>query len=160
MSENPYASPATSSEPAPIGAEFSDPQGLPVTTQGKRFLNMIIDNIVTQVISGAAGFLLGISYAVSQGGRITRSDEATLQMVGFFLGLLIALGYFVVMEGLFQRTVGKFLTGTYVVSADGQRHHSGKSLVDHSPDLFLLRLSASWAVRIPLVGMIRYPRLV
>ena len=61
-------------------------------------------------------------------GNLTKADETNLQILSFVLGLLMALGYFVVMEAMFQRTLGKFLTGTKVVAQDGGRPSFGQIL--------------------------------
>jgi uncharacterized RDD family membrane protein YckC len=47
-------------------------------------------------------------------------------VVGFFLGILVAVGYFVLTEALFQRTLAKFITGTRVVTADGTQPSFGQ----------------------------------
>ena len=53
------------------------------------------------------------------GGAMTPEQEAMLNLVGFLLGLIVVLGYYVIMEAAFQKTIGKMLTGTHVVTADG-----------------------------------------
>jgi len=115
---NPYASPAI---PADL---MTHPRETTPASQGKRFLNFIVDTIVVQIVSQGLGFIVGILYAVikmSGGGSIGQEDIALLQVVGFFVGICSVLGYYVLMESLFQRTVAKFLTGTIVVNNEGLR---------------------------------------
>ena len=125
QSDNPYASPtAPSSMP-----EIPSTKVLSPASQGKRFFNMIVDSIIIQVLSGMAGFVLGIVYvssAVASGREITPDDEATLNIIGMLIGILSAVAYFVITEALFQRTLAKFLTGTRVVRADGGRPSFGQ----------------------------------
>src|SRR5262245_33640262 len=119
--ENPYASPAI---PADLAAEAMIPREIKIASQGKRFLNLIVDNIVIQILSTVVGFMFGIVYAVakvSSGSAIAPHDEQRMQLIGFLLGLIVAVGYFVITESLFQRSLAKFLTGTLVVTADGRR---------------------------------------
>lgn len=127
MSENPYASPATAAEPVPPIA--GSVERFPVATQGKRFLNLILDNIIVQVLSSVAGFVIGLAYGVSKvaaNQAITADDEGQLRILGFIVGLGVALGYYVITEALFQRTLAKFVTGTLVVNANGERPSFGQ----------------------------------
>jgi uncharacterized RDD family membrane protein YckC len=125
---NPYASPALTAEQLSAGA---DRQQGKIASQGKRLLNMIVDNIIIQVLSGGAGFVLGIVFVLTQGsadGTITSEDESVLQLWGFVVGVLVALGYYTLREALFQRTLAKLLTGTIVVTEQGSRPSFGQFL--------------------------------
>ncbi len=127
MTDNPYASPL--SEPQIFPEITSSPKELPIASQGKRFLNLIIDTVIIQVLSGGAGFIVGVAYAASKMASnepITPEDESVLQIVGFFIGLALTLIYFVVMEGVFQRSIAKLLTGTMVVTETGARPSFGQ----------------------------------
>jgi uncharacterized RDD family membrane protein YckC len=126
VSENPYASPLeTNAPPAPLPLRES----MKVASGGKRFANLLIDNIIIQVLSAGAGFLLGMAYVSSKAAAnevLTDDDEATLNIIGFALGIGIAVGYFAITEALFQRTLAKFVTGTIVVSSSGERPSFGQ----------------------------------
>ncbi len=127
MTDNPYASPVATDSSFPEVSWV--PRELQIATQGKRFLNLIIDNIIIQVLSTMAGFVIGILYAVIQiarTGAVAEDDGGQLQLVGFLVGLMVAVGYFVFTEALFQRTLAKFITGTMVVNADGGRPSFGQ----------------------------------
>ena len=122
VTENPYASPSAASETI-LDAELA-PEELQPATQGRRFLNLIVDNIVTQILSMAAGLAFGVIYAASRlaaNEPITADDDAALSIAGWVIGLSVSLLYFIVMESLFQRTIAKFLTGTRVIAANGSR---------------------------------------
>jgi uncharacterized RDD family membrane protein YckC len=118
VTENPYASPA-------IPADFAThPREIKPASQGKRFINFFVDNIVITIFVQIGSILLGMMYAivkVSGGGQITQEDLTILQIIGFFWGIAGTLAYYILMESLFQRTVAKFLTGTIVVDSSGLR---------------------------------------
>ena len=125
--ENPYASPAI---PADLVAEASPAvKEMKIASQGKRFLNLIIDNILMQIASAAIGFIIGIAFALSRmspEGTLAKQDEAQLQIIGYLVGLVVALLYYIVTEALFQRTPAKLLTGTLVVTPEGGRPTVGQ----------------------------------
>ena len=128
QSENPYAAPESIS---PMSEIVQDPHQLRIASQGKRFLNLILDTIVTQVLQGVVGIALGVVYGVSraaQGDPVTSQDEFMFQIVGIFVGFGTLTIYFVFTETLFQRSFAKFLTGTMVVRADGGRPSFGQIL--------------------------------
>jgi uncharacterized RDD family membrane protein YckC len=116
---NPYAAPRMPGEYAIPAADAGKPQ---VASQGKRFLNLIIDNVLMIIVNNGIGFIWGMAFALSRvnpAAPLTPSEVNTLNVVGFLIGMVTALTYFVVMETVFQRTVGKFITGTKVVSETG-----------------------------------------
>ena len=127
MSEtNPYAIPAGVEPPQFPGVATGE---LPIASQGQRFLNMIIDGILVNVTAQVVGFVVGIAYglmAASSGREIAESEMALLQLFGGFLGLFIFVGYYIVCELAFGRTVGKFVTGTRVVNSQGQVATTGQ----------------------------------
>ena len=74
-------------------------------SSGKQFLNLIIDTIAIQVLSAIIGFVFGfafVSYKIATTGEITTDDESTLNVLGPVFGLLAGLGYYVLMEAIFQ----------------------------------------------------------
>ena len=117
MSDNPYSAPS-------LQSTIQTASATEIASQGKRFLNTIIDNLLIQVIAIVAGFALGIVYAlanadVASSGTITQNDESFLRIVGYVIGIGIAMSYYIMMEWVFQRTPAKFLTNTKVVKEDG-----------------------------------------
>ncbi len=95
---------------------LSDIEFNPVlASTGKRFLNYLIDiiifNIITSIVKDVFFYNAGTLYAYNP-------------YVSLFLGLLISYGCFVVLyflsESAFKgRTIGKFITGTKAVNANG-----------------------------------------
>jgi uncharacterized RDD family membrane protein YckC len=59
-----------------------------LASQNQRFLNFIIDNIVTYVLNMAVGFVMGILMVVASGGEPTESAMAGLQLVATLAGLV------------------------------------------------------------------------
>lgn len=127
MNDNPYASPAM---PADVIEEATlAPPVLKIASQGKRFLNLIIDNVLLQVVSLALGFVVGLVYVFTlmpPGGGLTKEQETVLNLVSTLIGLAVALAYFIFCEAVFQRTPAKLLTGTLVVTPEGRRPAFGQ----------------------------------
>lgn len=122
--DNPYAPPAAVE--APVLTAHVTPEPAP---QWKRFVNFLIDNFTTAVISNCAGFIFGVSYALSRPdptAPITPDQEVTLNLIGMAIGLTLALAYYTFTEAVMQRTLGKLVTGTRVVTADGGRPTVGQ----------------------------------
>jgi uncharacterized RDD family membrane protein YckC len=123
--KNPYASPTQT--PFAIEAAVAGP--LPLASQGQRFVNLIIDSIATWILSTCSGVIIGVVYAFSRANPaapIEPSDEAYLNLMGYAVGFSVHIGYYIVMEGLTQRTLAKFVTRTRVVKADGSRPSFGQ----------------------------------
>jgi uncharacterized RDD family membrane protein YckC len=126
VSQNPYASPSIAAD-----SPTDDMKSKTGASQMKRFLNLIIDSVVLQGLGFVAGAALGALMAVSMvadHGSVTKDDEFQLQIVGAIAGLVINLLYYFFMELLFQRTLGKLVTGTMVISNDGGRPSMGQIL--------------------------------
>jgi uncharacterized RDD family membrane protein YckC len=98
--ENPYAPPeADDVEPPASGGDFTVG-----ASQGKRIVNMLIDSVASRVLSAAVA-LFSI-----------RGDSGAIAGI---LALFLMLGYYVFFALAFQATLGKFVTGTRVVSLGG-----------------------------------------
>jgi uncharacterized RDD family membrane protein YckC len=98
-------------------------QGVPnVHVTGRRVVATIIDGILFSILNGAFSSLFGTD---SSGFDITR-----LSTGGSFLLLVIAVLYYVILEGLYGRTLGKMITGIRVVdAATGNPPGIGKALI-------------------------------
>lgn len=117
---NPYASPESLTDPFAIDEPVANT--VHYASQNKRFVNFIVDGILTRIIGGVLGFALGFAYAASviaDGRSFTPQDETFLNIVGTLMGLVVVIVYYVVAEGIFAITPGKFLTGTQVVNESG-----------------------------------------
>jgi uncharacterized RDD family membrane protein YckC len=111
MQQNPYAPPA-----APIeAAEIRQAGEMRLASQGQRFLNMLVDYVGVVAMSGIVGLVIGVAKGFS-GAESSLLDGAGRHV----FGLLTMIGYYVLLEGLTGRTLGKLATGTKVVSVDGK----------------------------------------
>ncbi|MBW3600751.1 MAG: hypothetical protein KY475_26235 [Planctomycetes bacterium] len=78
-SQNPYAPPTSAAAMPAVVEAVAETRP---ATQGKRFVNLIIDGLITNVLSTAVGFVLGVAYGVSkasQGEPSTTEDEQFLK---------------------------------------------------------------------------------
>lgn len=132
---NPYASPVPTYEVPPAMAVSGQ---LNIASQNRRFLNLILDNIILWVVGNGVGLVLGFAYGMSLGGRpATPDDMFTLQVASMFVGIVVTLIYFIAFETAFQRSPAKFITSTMVVREDGGRPSfgqiAGRSLARYIP---------------------------
>ena len=92
-------------------------------TQGQRFLNFLIDNVVIRIalayVTGVAvGYLLTLLspefyYSLSY-------NKSRLYLISVFIVLIDYILYYSLFEGIFKgRTVGKFITGTKAINENG-----------------------------------------
>ena len=116
---NPYAAPAVDPTPAPVVTAAA-----PVpAAQNLRLFNFIIDNVVLYALSMGVGFVIAI-VAVSAG---REEDLYWLDgPLGFVLEIGMRLGYYIALESLWGRTIGKLATGTVVVNAQGLKPTFGQ----------------------------------
>ncbi|HEY7373651.1 MAG TPA: RDD family protein [Polyangia bacterium] len=84
---------------------------LPTAGLGARFLNFIIDSIISRVV------IIVVVGGVVRGIGPSESGPA----LAIILALVAFAGYYVVLEAAFGWTVGKLITGTRVVRFDGKK---------------------------------------
>ena len=88
-----------------------------LATKGKRFGNFVMDLIFRYVLL----FIIGIIAAIIDPEGVAAWAENVTKLEDIMYGLVVLVVYFIVTESLFQRTVGKLITGTKVVMADGSK---------------------------------------
>jgi uncharacterized RDD family membrane protein YckC len=115
-SSNPYS--ATGSYD-PLLANQNAPGELPIASQTQRFLTSIIDNVLLYLINTGVGFGVGIVAALVAGGELSQQWLAIAQFMAFFVGLMVALVYYTLLETLTGMTLGKMIMGTKVVTETG-----------------------------------------
>ena len=92
-------------------------------SQGQRFLNFLIDNVIIRIALGyvtglAAGYLLmqlfpEFAYSLSY-------NKGRLYFISILIVLTDYLLYYTLFEGLFKgRTIGKLITGTRAITENG-----------------------------------------
>jgi len=88
---------------------------------GTRFANYIIDVVVFYVLAFIGGMVIGALGLYTQRfdeytGKVTTSGDG----IFYLIGIMIFLGYYTICEGASKgRTLGKLITGSRVVMADG-----------------------------------------
>lgn len=121
MSElpNPYAAPTSTTDLSDYQSVVNEV--VPVS-KGLRFANYLIDTFVCLILYFIAIFILIVACETIYGPDSSDSiDELWLNV----FGILVIVVYYIVMEGAFGQTVGKLLTGTKVVDAQGNRAKLG-----------------------------------
>ena len=112
--QNPYQSPQFDS--------YGDkdwqqgPRPVEVASQGKRFLNYLLDQVILYIVNSGIGFVLGFAMAASSG---PDAVEDVPMLIFYAIGIGVSLCYFILFEAMFGRSIGKMATGTRVVNEDG-----------------------------------------
>ncbi|EKF75570.1 hypothetical protein A11A3_01827 [Alcanivorax hongdengensis A-11-3] len=94
---------------------------LPAAGRWRRLFNYLIDYVAQIGLVMAVFFVLSMLEAEGL-------MQSLLGVPDFLLGLASLLVYYLVLESLFGRTLGKLVTGTLVTDAQGQRVGPGKVL--------------------------------
>lgn len=110
---NPYLPPKANVE----GVEA--PREIEPVSKWLRFATFFIDYIVNY----AVGFGVMFSAMVAFGATATRALEG---VSGILFGVILWFCYYVLFEGIWGRTPGKFVCGTVVVSKDGTKPTLGR----------------------------------
>lgn len=88
-----------------------------LASTGQRFGTYLIDLLAFYVLAFVLGGAIGLILAATDGGMIDSGLEIVIQLVtwvGFF-------AYYIIMEGATGKTLGKYVAGTAVVYANGDR---------------------------------------
>lgn len=97
---------------------LNSPLAMTPASTGQRFFNYIVDLITFYALIFAFGIFLGLVVAITGNeGILTILDGPSAP----FLGILIMLSYYFIMEALTGRTMGKLVTRTRVVMEDGSK---------------------------------------
>lgn len=101
-----------------------------LASKGLRFANLVIDYIVRFGV----GFILGVVIAVVSEltGNYAVYDfvvESEGRLSDYIFGLFILLIYYLTIEGLTARSIGKYVTKTKVVTHEGLRPDFGTILI-------------------------------
>lgn len=85
--------------------------------KSKRFGNFVVDLIFRYVLF----FILGIIGAIINPEAFLEWSQSLNRLEEMAYSIMVLVVYFIVTESLFQRTLGKLITGTKVVMADGSK---------------------------------------
>jgi uncharacterized RDD family membrane protein YckC len=103
---NPYEPPKSDVGPSP-----DQPALLVDASTGTRFANFAIDMVARLALYFIVGVVAALFGLPVERGRLT----------SYGIGYLTIFLYYVALEATFGRTLGKLITGTRVVTADGRR---------------------------------------
>lgn len=87
----------------------------------RRFTGFIIDRIVSGLLMYAITF--GVIIVVTEFGSSTLGNIIASSMYVF--AIFIGFFYYLILEGFFQKSIGKMVTGTKVVNLDGEKPSFG-----------------------------------
>lgn len=101
-----------------------------------RFVAAFVDGIlvllIAVVIGFIAGMIIGAVFAIAGGGGNVANAQATLQLVGNVIGLLVGWLYSALQESSeTQATIGKKMMGIMVTDLDGNRISFGRASGRH-----------------------------
>jgi uncharacterized RDD family membrane protein YckC len=82
-----------------------------------RLLNFIIDSIAFLIVFAILGFIIGLFY--------NTDNQVIIQLAGYLLLTVAFFGYYIFMEYKYQKTIGKLITKTKVLRADGDKAQLG-----------------------------------
>ena len=85
-----------------------------LASAGQRLGNYVIDTIIFYIILLVVAFVFGMLGFIS---------DSPLML--YPLVFAVMLGYYIIMEASFGKTVGKFVTGTKVVTENGEKPSLG-----------------------------------
>lgn len=94
-------------------------------SMGKRFVNYIVDYIAIYILVILVGFVVGIVLFAT--GFDLENGELTINLISQLIGIGAAFGYYIVTEGVWGRTLGKFLTKTKIVNQQGGKISWGQA---------------------------------
>ena len=85
-----------------------------MASQGKRFANLIVDRIVLYILQMFFG---GLTFVIAD--MLGSFAIEYLEFVSIVIGLMLGTIYYALMEIIFGKTLGKFVTSTRVISVEG-----------------------------------------
>lgn len=92
-----------------------------LASAGARFLNYIIDLAVFVIILIVIGVLLGILIALFGLNGLSVWVDNLGDLGWNVIVISVSMMYYTLTEGLFGRSLGKFITGTIVVDENGEK---------------------------------------
>ncbi|GAA4150372.1 hypothetical protein GCM10022217_03280 [Chryseobacterium ginsenosidimutans] len=96
---------------------------------GSRFANSFLDGIFLQITFYIFVFIFGLAYAIIVGEPLdanTIEDDTKVNFSFMLVYFLFYFGYFILMEYYLGKTLGKYITGTSVISIDGNKPTIGQ----------------------------------
>ncbi|MBA2116529.1 RDD family protein [Bremerella alba] len=119
LQENPFSSPTFDAQAMP-----EVKPGTPTPARKMlRFANFFIDSIILNIMTFGVGIVIGVML-VSSGHEIDAQGNFVdlplwVNLAINFVHIPITLVYYIMLEATLGRTLGKLITGTRVVNAEG-----------------------------------------
>ena len=107
--------------PQSVVADLDAPAYIEPAGKWRRFFNFLIDYVCFVLLAAVVGVIVGMVGGPS-------AVQAMERLPDLAIGASIWLLYYVPMEALFGRTIGKFVTRTRVVTEDGHPPSFGRVL--------------------------------
>ena len=124
--------------------------------KGLRFANLIVDTVIYSILTFIVGMFVGSTWGEA-GARFFES------VLGYVSTGLMYLFYYIALEHLFGRTIGKMVTGTKVVNEFGDKatigQIAGRSFARFIPFevfSFLGDTGRGWHDSLPKTYVIKY----
>ncbi|WP_185817093.1 RDD family protein [Hymenobacter metallilatus] len=105
-----------------LSTEYTTEPTLIRAGQGRRLANLLIDSLAIFAMIFGLGVVLA---ATGQEALLDSLDNGLLERLLF---IVLSVAYYLIMEGLFGRTLGKILTRTRVVTDEGLQPSFGDIL--------------------------------
>lgn len=118
--QNPYAAPQSVSPG--MMEQYAPGSRVVAVSRWLRFANLLIDEIAIFAFSWIIGFSIAFGAAMLQMPGIVEGMQNASTLIGIVLMVL----YYLLFEAATSRTVGKMVTGTKVVNADGGKPTFGQ----------------------------------
>lgn len=99
-----------------------------VASQGKRFVNYLLDLVFFFIFSFIFGATLGIILAMFSPESLSSFQEGN-KLLDYLLGFISGMIYYSLFELLTGRTLAKFITKTRVVNMNGEKPDIGTILI-------------------------------
>ncbi|MFT4781630.1 MAG: putative RDD family membrane protein YckC [Psychroserpens sp.] len=101
-----------------------------LATKGIRFANFIIDYIVQITLGAAIGIVIGLASELTGSyGLYDLVIETEGRLSNYIFGAVILIVYYLTIETLTARSLGKYITNTKVVLYDGSKPTFNEILV-------------------------------
>jgi uncharacterized RDD family membrane protein YckC len=97
---------------------FVDADDFPVS-RWLRLANYLIDVFMILILSGITGAVIGVAIVLLHMSYLTQ--DTGFNILNRIIGTLVAFSYYAAFELVFQRSIGKMVTGTIVVDMDGNK---------------------------------------
>lgn len=111
---NPYQAPTAML----VEPEAERVRARPDASRGRRFGTFLVDYAGMFAMMALIFFVLGLVFALA---GLDDALETITHLPDLLVGVLATIAYYLLFEGLFSRTPGKFLFGTIVVDEEGGR---------------------------------------